>query len=72
MLRGSTDAFFLLLKHHDTPKRRPEVNNDLNEAAFKFPGVPPMACYFQRNSWKFEGRLIEVIIDLWLEASSLL
>ena len=25
----------------------------------------PTACYFQRNSWKFEGSLIEVIIDLW-------
>ena len=25
----------------------------------------PTACYFQRNSWKFEGSLIEVIFDLW-------
>ena len=25
----------------------------------------PTACYFQRNSWKFKGSLIEVIIDLW-------
>ena len=25
----------------------------------------PTACYFQRNSWKFEGSLIEVVIDLW-------
>ena len=31
----------------------------------------PTACYFQRNSWKFEDSLIEDIIDLWLEASGL-
>ena len=26
---------------------------------------PLIECYFQRNSWKFKGSLIEVIIDLW-------
>ena len=47
--------------------QRPEAGGQRPPASYRMllENSMPTACYFQRNSWKFEGSLIEVIIDLW-------